>query len=188
MDDAPSWTLSRRISNYPNRIRDVGVVHDLGIHDLDISSYLSESKVNRVDAVGGSFNNPNFEDNALIIVSYENSVNSFAEVNWLTPTKIREINLTFDEAYLHGDYIKQEVKVIKGSFSNLDHSDLSKVNQSVEQYNPNIVKSEPLMNEIMDFLYSVRHGGPVKVTGEDGLNALKLANMALSSLNEDRIL
>ena len=44
---------SKRVSNFPERITDVGVLFDLCIHDIDISNYLSNSKVNSVYALGG---------------------------------------------------------------------------------------------------------------------------------------
>ena len=48
---------ARRVSTFPGRISDVGVLLDLGIHDIDVIRYLAQSPVKTVYALGGKRQN-----------------------------------------------------------------------------------------------------------------------------------
>ena len=63
---------SRRVSSFPARIRDVGVVMDLGIHDVDVMRHITSSNVISVYAVGGNVREPKFEDYANLLMEFEN--------------------------------------------------------------------------------------------------------------------
>ena len=55
---------SRRVSSFPSRIRDVGVIKDLAIHDVDVIRYLTGLEVRSIYALGGKMNGLQFEDHA----------------------------------------------------------------------------------------------------------------------------
>ncbi len=84
---------TRRVSSLPERVRDVGVIMDLGIHDIDVLRYLVNSPVSSVYTLGGREKHERFEDHANILMHFENGVNGFVEVNWLTPIKIRQLSV-----------------------------------------------------------------------------------------------
>jgi UDP-N-acetylglucosamine 3-dehydrogenase len=171
---------SKRVSSFPGRIRDVGVVFDFGIHDIDVMRYLV-GEVTSVYARAGNFNKITHEDHANIILNFENGVCGVIEVNWLTPVKIRKLFLTCSEYFVEVDYIDQSVTMSSSSFRKIDEMNLFNV---PIQYNINTVsleKKEPLRNEIMDFVQAVEHMTKPLVTGEDGLQALKIAEAATQS-------
>ncbi len=85
---------SRRVSSFPSRIRDIGVIMDLGIHDIDVIRYITSSDVRSVFAVGGMHQNSDFEDHANIIMEMVNGTLGLVEVNWLTPMKVRKVAMT----------------------------------------------------------------------------------------------
>ncbi len=174
---------SKRVSNFPGRIRDVGVIFDFGVHDIDVMSYLA-GDVESVYARAGKFNNIEYEDHANIVLNFKNGICGIVEVNWLTPTKIRKLFLTCSESYVEADYINQEVTVSSSSFKQMDEMNLYRV---PIQYNINKValeKREPLRNEIEDFIDSIQHHKKPLVTGEDGLMALKLVKAATDSYKQ----
>ena len=78
----------------PGRIRDVGVIMDLGVHDVDVMRYLAGSPVKSVYALAGTRSNTDFEDHANILLNFENGIKGLVEINWLTPMKVRKIALT----------------------------------------------------------------------------------------------
>jgi len=172
---------SKRVSSFPGRIRDVGVVFDFGIHDIDVMRYLG-GEVTSVYARAGNFNkNITHEDHANIIMNFENGVCGVIEVNWLTPVKIRKLFLTCSEYFVEVDYIDQSITMSSSSFSKIDEMNLFNV---PIQHNVNTIsleKKEPLRNEIMDFIRAVEHMTKPLVTGEDGLQALKIAEAATQS-------
>jgi UDP-N-acetylglucosamine 3-dehydrogenase len=172
---------SRRVSNFPGRIKDVGVMMDLGIHDIDIMYFLA-GDVKSVYAKAGKFNkNIDYEDHANIILNFENEVCGIIEVNWLTPMKIRKMFLTCSENFVEIDYIEQSVKISSSSFKKINEMDLYHV---PIQYNVNQValeKKEPLKNEINDFINSIQTDKKPLASGKDGLMALKIAEAAEKS-------
>jgi len=164
---------SKRVSNFPGRIKDVGVIFDFGVHDIDVMRYLA-GNIESVYARAGKFNNIDYEDHANIVLNFENGICGIVEVNWLTPTKIRKLFLTCSETFVEADYINQAVTMSSSSFNQVDEMDLYQV---PIQYNINQValeKREPLKNEIEDFVSAIKSGKKPLVTGEDGLMALKV--------------
>ena len=169
---------SKRVSNYPDRISDVGVIFDLGVHDLDILCYLSNSEVSSIFAVGGKYRNEKDEDHANIMLEFNNGIKTMSEISWLSPMKVRELTLTCSKAYVIINYATQEIEVLKSKFTNLDIGNLFRINQEIESQKIDIAKKEPLKIEIENFLDSINSKSSPLVSGEDGLRAVKLAEEA----------
>lgn len=177
---------SKRVSLYPQRIKDVGVIFDLAIHDLDIIRYLTSSEISSVFAVAGNREYANKEDHASIILNFKNGIKGICEVSWLTPMKVRQLSLTCSEAYVILDFTSQTVEVLRSELKELDPSDLSKVEHTVHRNFPEIKPEEPLKIELLDFLSSVNSKAgrvyiPPLVSLEDGFSAVSIAEMALDS-------
>jgi UDP-N-acetylglucosamine 3-dehydrogenase len=85
---------ARRVSSFPSRIKDVGVILDIGIHDIDVIRYLAGSEIKTVYALAGKTGNTKFDDHANILLSFNNNISGFIEINWLTPMKVRNLSLT----------------------------------------------------------------------------------------------
>jgi len=172
---------SKRVSNFPGRIKDVGVIFDFGVHDIDVMRYLA-GEVESVYARAGRFNeNIAYEDHANVVLNFENGICGIAEVNWLTPTKIRKLFLTCSETFVEADYMNQTVTMSSSSFKQIDEMDLFRV---PIEYNTNQValeKREPLRNEIEDFVSAIQQSKQPLATGEDGLMALKIVEAATKS-------
>ena len=131
--------FAKRVGPLPPRIKDVGVSIDLAIHDLDIMNYLFEEEITQVyGTMNSSFDDSEFEDHAEIMVSFDNESTGIIEVNWLTPYKRRELELTGTAGIISVDYIQQSIEVF-GKFA-----------QDIE-----IVHEEPLKGELKSFLNSV---------------------------------
>ena len=172
---------SKRVSNFPGRIKDVGVMMDLGIHDIDIMYFLA-GEVKSVYAKAGIFNKKiDYEDHANIVLNFDNEVCGIIEVNWLTPMKIRKMFLTCSENFVEIDYMEQSVIISSSSFKKINEMDLYHV---PIQYNVNQValeKKEPLKNEINDFINAIETHKKPLASGEDGIMALKIADAAAKS-------
>lgn len=177
---------SKRVSNFPGRIRDVGVIFDFGVHDIDVMRYIA-GEVKSVYARAGRFNNRiDYEDHANIVLNFENEICGIVEVNWLTPMKIRKLFLTCSENFVEVDYMNQSVTISSSSFKQIDEMDLY---HTPIQYNVNQValeKKEPLRNEIEDFVYAIEKNKKPLATGEDGLMALKIVEAATNSYKKGK--
>ena len=173
---------SRRVSNFPGRIRDVGVVLDLGIHDIDNSIFLMSSRPKRVYATGGSHNEIDYEDHATICIEFENGNQAIIEVNWITPMKVRTLSLTCEKTFVELDYIKQEVISSSSIFKDLENPQMFPPEIEVESKIVDLERNEPLKLEILDFINSIEEDVAPAVDGEQGLLALEVAMAALKSM------
>ncbi|BDQ38928.1 dehydrogenase [Pseudodesulfovibrio nedwellii] len=161
-DDVISIQIER-VGPYPPRIQDVGVIKDLGSHDIDLIRFLTGSEFKSVYAVS-STSIGEHEDSALITAEMENGVLANITTNWVTPYKGRKINIACESKYIQANLITQEVKEYS-AFSTYDKS------YSVREWP--LMFREPVKEELTQFLTALRNGTPVPITGEDGLEVLK---------------
>jgi UDP-N-acetylglucosamine 3-dehydrogenase len=172
---------SKRVSNFPGRIRDVGVIFDFGVHDIDVMRYIA-GEVKSVYAQAGRFNKQiEYEDHATIVLNFENDLCGVIEVNWLTPMKIRKLSLTCDKSFVEADFINQSVQTSSSSFEDVDDANLFNIPLQNKISTMDLQKKEPLKNEISDFAEAITKNKKPLVTGYDGLMAVKIAEAAVKS-------
>ncbi|MCM1567414.1 MAG: UDP-N-acetylglucosamine 3-dehydrogenase [Dehalobacter sp.] len=155
---------TRRVGPFNPRIRDVGVILDIGVHDIDIISYLYNLPAIEVYAVAGREIHA-FEDHASILIRFDDDRVGVVETNWLTPHKTRNFTVIGTEGVAYGDYIEQKVVIHEK-----DWIKEAKVD-----------KKEPLLNELESFLKVCRTGGAPVTQGEDGKHALEVALASIES-------
>ena len=155
----------------PPRIKDVGVVIDLAVHDIDIMRYLTGSEIKRVHSLITTSQENGKEDTALISLEMDNGVLGHITTNWLTPFKVREINVSAREKFIRGWLLEQKIC----EYQSLGEDGCYKVSEMRVPY------VEPLKLELEAFLHSVAQHQPAPVSGEDGLKALEVAFKCLAS-------
>lgn len=156
---------AKRVGPFPPRIKDVGVTIDLAIHEVDIMFYLFDSPVSRVYAnMGSRLEKCEYEDHAELMMKFESGTVGVLETNWLTPYKKRQLEIIGVDGIISIDYIDQAVKVY------------GKNAQKV-----NVEHKEPLKEELNSFLSAVINDEEPKITGEDGIHALKVVLAAMKS-------
>jgi len=161
----PVCASAKRVGQWPERIGDVGVVKDTAIHDLDVMRYVFDEDPVAVYAKTGSIAHRKFEDYAQIMLAFKGGKSAFIESNWLTPYKTRVFMITGSEAIMRLDYITQELTI----------------ENARETVQPRYTMQEPLKLELRHFARCVTEKEKPLVTGEDGLEALKIAEAALKS-------
>jgi UDP-N-acetylglucosamine 3-dehydrogenase len=173
---------SRRVSSFPSRIRDVGVIMDLGIHDIDVIRFITGSEVRSVFALGGKFQNDKFEDYANLLLEMDSGAVAFIEVNWLTPMKVRNVSLTCSERFVQLDYTDQSLQVSSSTISNMDVGDMFRIPLEQDVRKISVKKEEPLKCELEKFLAAAEFKSAPFVGGADAVNNLKVCEAALESL------
>ena len=161
---------ARRVSQWPERIGDVGVVKDTAIHDIDVMRYISNEDPIGAKAKTGSMKHRKFEDYAQIMLTYEDGKSAFIESNWLTPYKTRTLRVTGSDAIMRLDYITQELWI----------------ENAKETLQPRYLWQEPLKLELHHFADCILEKKKPVVTGADGLKALQIAEAALRSSAKSR--
>lgn len=156
---------AKRVSQWPERIGDVGVVKDTAIHDVDVMRFVSGEDPIFVYAKTGSMRHKKFEDYAQIMLTYEDGKTAFIESNWLTPYKTRTLTVTGSEAIMRLDYITQELWI----------------EDAKESLQPRFPWQEPLKVELQHFADCVSAKKKPVITAADGVKALQIAEAALVS-------
>jgi len=182
---------AHRQGPFPARINDVGVVTDLAVHDLDIMRYISQSKMVRVYAETERHIHSEHEDLLTALVRMSDGIVGTLAINWLTPTKIRELLVTGERGLFRVNLLTQDLFFYENAVANgLEWENLRMLRGVREGQMTRFViaKKEPLRAEQEAFLGAVKGEIPVSVTGEDGLRALELAQALITSGLEHRVL
>lgn len=179
---------TRRVSSFPGRIRDTGVVLDLAIHDLDVLRYVVGARVDDVYAAAGTYTRGlRYEDHATILLRFRSGVTGAVEVNWLTPMKIRRLALTASRCFVDADYITQSADIASARLKALREEDAYRPELIVRRTKVQVRRQEPLALELADFVRALqgRVARPL-VNGRDGVEGLRLAQAALRSARTGR--
>ena len=161
---------AKRVSQWPERIGDVGVVKDTAIHDIDVMRYISNEDPISVYAKMGSMRIKKFEDYAQIMLTYKDGKSAFIESNWLTPYKTRTLTVTGSNAIMRLDYITQDLRI----------------EQQTETVQPRYPFQEPLKMELQHFVDCIVDKKKPLVTGEDGVRAVEVATAVMRSSAKNR--
>ena len=164
-----------RLAPYPparpgtfRRGTEVSVVHDLMIHDLDLILDLVDSEIERFDAVGTAVLSDS-EDIVHVRIKFANGTCANVTASRISEEPQRRFRVFQDDAYISMDYGNNSGAVIKKNKIGLAKKEV------------NLDPKNALAEELEDFVASVKEckaSGKVvdpKVSGEDGLKALKLA-------------
>ncbi|MGD8815032.1 MAG: Gfo/Idh/MocA family oxidoreductase [Anaerolineales bacterium] len=169
---------ARRLGPFPARIRDVGVVVDLATHDLDIMRYLTGSEVVRVYAEANREIHTSNEDLFTGMARFVDGTLGVLEINWLTPTKIRELYVTGERGMFRADYLLQDLYFFENAEVDGEHWPAMAMLRGVSEGSMTrfaVQKKEPLRAEVEAFIAAIDGDISRAVQGSDGMAALKLA-------------
>ncbi|MBV9491832.1 MAG: Gfo/Idh/MocA family oxidoreductase [Verrucomicrobia bacterium] len=158
----PRFIEAHRLSPYPFRSTEIGVVLDLMIHDLEIILHLVRAPVRSVDAVGVPVLSKG-EDIANARLHFQNGCVANVTASRISPEKMRKFRVFQENAYLSLDYGNQSGEIYRLINGRI-------VRESVE-----IEKDEPLKRELRSFVDCCRRGGEPVVSGSQAAAALELA-------------
>jgi len=158
----PKFIECHRLSPFPNRSLDVGVVLDLMIHDIDIILGLIPSKIKSIDSVGINVLTK-FEDIANARIAFENGCVANLTSSRVSDDILRKIRIFQKDTYISLDYKEAKARVYR------KHGlEISKENLPIE-------KEEPLKQELQSFIDCVaQHKTPI-VSGPVAREALAVA-------------
>ena len=158
----PRFIEAHRLSPYPDRSTDIGVVLDLMIHDLEIILHLVRSPVQNIDAVGVPVLSRG-EDIANARLRFENGCVANITSSRISPERMRKIRVFQEDAYLSLDYQNQSGEIFR-------HTGGRITREKVE-----IEREEPLKRQLMSFIECASTGRAPRVSGFQATAALELA-------------
>jgi predicted dehydrogenase len=181
--DKPGFIESHRLGPYDPRVRDVGVVLDLMIHDIDIVLQLVKSPIASIDAVGVPILSAR-EDIANARIRFKNGCTANLTVSRVTPTRLRKIRIFQPSAYVSVDYIKQSMEIYRKE--EITDARPGEPRAQIVRTRKRLKHEEPLKLELNHFLQCVREGREPAVTGEQGRNALEVAIRVVEQIESHR--
>jgi len=153
-----------RENRLPNHIRDVGIIHDTAVHDIDTAMWLFDDTPDTVFARAGQIKHEH-EDFATIMLGFKDDRTATISLSWITPTRVRNFSATCTECIIFSDFISQDVII--------------KTENNTEI--PKKEKKEPLLLEIQNFLDAIDGRSELLVKPEHAVNVTKVAEAALLS-------
>ena len=168
----------RRAGPFPSRILDVGVVVDLAPHDVDLMRFLTGADPVRVYAETEQRLHTNHEDLLWGVLRFADGITGSLEINWLTPTKVRETLVLGERGMFRVDDLMQDLYFFENAQAkDVQWTTLQTLKGVTEGSMTRfaIPRFEPLKAELQAFLKAIQDGNPVPVSGEDGLAALKIS-------------
>lgn len=158
----PRFIEVHRLSPFPQRSMDIGVVLDVMIHDLEILLHLVKAPLEKVEAVGVPVLTHR-EDIANARLSFANGCVANVTASRVSPDKLRKIRVFQEDCYVSLDYQAQEGKLYR-------KQGLEIVTEPVQ-----VEKEEPLKLELASFVDCALRGEEPKVSGQAGAAALDVA-------------
>lgn len=167
----PRFIEAHRLSPYPGRSLDIGVVMDLMIHDIEIILHLVRSPLQSVDAVGVAVLS-RAEDIANARLRFESGCVANVTTSRISPEKMRKIRVFQDDAYLSLDYQNQEGEIYrKGPFG-------------ISRNKIKVMKGEPLKNQLESFLQCISARRDPIVSGQHAAEALRVAALICEQIGD----
>jgi predicted dehydrogenase len=149
-----------------------GVLFFLGIHDFDVLRWMVGAEAKEIYCISAKHDQSPYpvEDETFTTIRFENGVIACAHIGWCLP-----------EGHPTGFDFKLDITGTNGLLN------LDMVRQGVEKHVAGHTSfppmASPLLAEDRSFVDAVLHNKNVPVTGEDGLEAVKMTLAALESMN-----
>jgi UDP-N-acetylglucosamine 3-dehydrogenase len=180
---------ARRLSPFPLRVQDVGVTLDLASHDIDVMRFLVDADVERVFAETERKAHFSHEDLLSALLRFSNGVIGLLDVNWLTPTKVRQLAVLGAGGMYLADYLTQDVHWYRNNPA--DEGDWQTLTVFRGAWEGEMVKlhfpkREPLVAELESFVAAIRSDSAPQVSGGDGLAAIDLSRTLAESGRQHR--
>jgi UDP-N-acetylglucosamine 3-dehydrogenase len=153
-----------RENRMPPHIKDVGIIYDTSVHDIDTAMWLFDDVPEVVFARSGRIRHEH-EDFATIVLGFRENRVAIISSNWITPIKVRRFSAVCGDAIISSDFITQEVKIETNTGAVIPRKDVE----------------EPLLLEIKNFIAASEGKENIRVRPEDALNTTKIAEAALLS-------
>lgn len=192
----PKFVEAERHGPFTGRSVDIGAVLDLMIHDLDLLLALVGGPVARVAAVGAAVFGGH-EDMVNARLEFENGCVAHVTASRITRHPKRRLRVWAPEGYAGIDFVTRKLTLVQQSeelrqhglrADEMDAADKARLKDEVFGRYMQVLnleadrKHDQLTAELKHFINCVRTGDTPRVSGNDGRNALELAERVLSAL------
>ena len=157
--------------NLEKSFQDRDVIVDLAPHYFDIMNFLLGDWPSSITCIGRPYRRRELEEAAYIISELDSGTLAHADINWLSPKKVRQIEIVGENRSVIIDAVAQEATVYESGYT----------------YRLGIERNNTIRTELIHFLQSI--GDPLTETRNSGIIGVKTVEMieqAKRSLVEGR--
>ena len=184
----PKFIESHRLSDFNPRGTDVSVIMDLMIHDIDIILSINKSNVKKIDASGVSIISST-PDIANARIEFEDGCIANLTSSRISLKKMRKTRIFQEDAYISINFLEKEFQVVKIRDKHKGEAESSlivKNNLGEEKViffeNPVVQSINSIEAELNDFYESIKFKSDSKVSLNDGIKALEVAEEIMRQL------
>ena len=184
----PKFIESHRLSDFNPRGTDVSVIMDLMIHDIDIILSINKSNVKKIDASGVSIISST-PDIANARIEFEDGCIANLTSSRISLKKMRKTRIFQEDAYISINFLEKEFQVVKIRDKHKGEAKSSlivKNNLGEEKViffeNPEVQSINSIEAELNDFYESIKFNSDSKVSLNDGIKALEVAEEIMRQL------
>ncbi|HEY8496664.1 MAG TPA: Gfo/Idh/MocA family oxidoreductase [Limnochordales bacterium] len=165
---------TKRMGPFDPRVKDLDVIQDMMVHDIDILRYLLQAEFEDMTTRARRVKSSLFADHAVCAATLSNGVVATLTASRVTEQKIRTMTVICDGAYIEMDYIDRRLTLSRDTRVRYENN--GKTVSTLENVGERIFvpDEEPLLAQTQHFLECVRTGQTPLVTVEDGLAALEV--------------
>ena len=172
MRGQPYFIECHRLSPFPARSTDIDVVLDLMIHDIDLMLAMVASPLKEVHSAGFPVLTPQI-DIANCRFEFESGCVANLTSSRISMQRTRKFRIFCADSYLSLD-------LGAGTFERyLRHPGETDPAKAITMENGSFGVEDALLEEVRDFVRSVREARPPLVSGRDGLRAIEVAEQVI---------
>lgn len=199
--DSPKYIFAERLSPFSFRSTDIGVVHDLMIHDIDLTLSLVQSPVTHVEAFGVSLMGT-LEDSVRARLTFENGCIADLVANRVNPTGRRAMEIWSLSGRTQVDFTSREVVHYRPSETLLygtppveraaqPGADIEQLKKDVfgtflDVITPEVSQDDALTAELVSFIEAVQHNRRPECDGHQALAAMQVADRVVNAVHSHR--
>lgn len=175
---SPKILEFKRLNSVSKRIKDVNIINDLMIHDIDIMNNILNKKIKTIDAFNVGKNK--LIDHIVVVVKFKDNTLCMLTASKITKKPVRTLHITSDQAFIELDFNKQSIDIFHKTRS-LDNIK----NNSVDEYGkydleialerPFIRMEEPLFLELKHFKNCILGKEQLLISPEEAIRAMEIA-------------
>lgn len=191
----PKFIQTDRLAQFNPRGTDVAVVLDLMIHDIDIILSLIKSEVKSIHASGVAVVSDTI-DIANARIEFENGAIANVTASRISQKKMRKMRMFQKDAYIAVDFGSGVSEVFRleapenvgGALMSFGEIGIGDRKKMVVYEQPEMKQINALQHELQLFVNAVANNTEPVVSGDDGLRALKVADIIIKKIEESVVL
>lgn len=176
----------RRTAPYDPRVKDLDVIQDMMVHDIDIVRHLTRAEIAELSAYGRRVKSEAFADHAVCAARLDNDVIVTFTASRVTEQKSRVMTITCENAFIEMDYMDRRLSLTRDARLHYNGSDDARKLENVGE-RIFVPDQEPLLAQTKHFLDCIRMGCQPLIGVADGLAALEVVERIQAAVYKEAL-